>query len=233
MNLRKIGLSLVVMVAVFGLVGCGKEKFENLSGGTEAIVKDEIKKEREAIVGVKENEEEIKILKVLNLTCKNDRKGVENKTVNEVNTDRREWKYCKNDNYHYEFRYSESNLNMLGERVVEGGSEGNPSFEFKDSGHFAIAIWDNPNNKTARESLNENYAEYSGGWGWDFEKVKLGNKDIFRAVRDDFCHTEYDMYPRMNEMVVFRIEVCDKDKKKKNVANFREVVNSFGNISEK
>lgn len=67
----------------------------------------------------------------------------------------------------------------------------------------------------ARDWLEEQYKDYSGGWQWKFEPAGFGEKKIdyagFRAIRDEQgLYTEYILIPKDKKLYVFRTETKPK-----------------------
>jgi len=123
-----------------------------------------------------------------------------------------DWQTYRNEEFGYEVKYSKNIVEIFPDSVFERGSEGNPSFRIKSGGHFALGVWENPKDLTAKEWIDKQYAEYSGGWIWDFKETTVGTEKAFSALRTDMCHIEWVIIPKLNYFYTFGTEICEDDR---------------------
>lgn len=131
-----------------------------------------------------------------------------------------------NDVYNYKLQYPEDKASIVLDSVFEKGTEGNPGFRITSGGHFAIGVWPNPQNFTAREWIDDHYAEYSGGWLWGFKGTTVGSKQAFSALRTNGCYTEWIIIPHNDKMYTLGAELCDENYSG-SLETFKEIVASF------
>lgn len=132
----------------------------------------------------------------------------------------------KNDKYGYTIQYPENSVEIVLDDVFERGTEGNPSFKINNGGHFALGVWENPKNLTAKEWIDEQYAAYSGEWGWGFEETTAGKEKAYSALRTDMCYIEWIIIPKLNRFYTFGVEICE-DNHTESLKTFQEIVSSF------
>lgn len=152
--------------------------------------------------------------------------------VNESTTDQQQdWqtneaKEYENEKYGYSIQYNSDLVEIVLDDFFERGTEGNPSFRINGGGHFALGVWENHKNLTAKEWIDKQYAEYSGGWGWGFEETTAGKEKAYSALRTDMCYIEWIIIPKLDRFYTFGAELCQEDYSK-SLKTFQEIVSSF------
>lgn len=146
--------------------------------------------------------------------------------VLEKETKHKEEQEYKNDKYGYEIQYFENEVEIVLNEFIERGTEGNPGFRIKTGGHFAVGVWDNPKNLTARQWIDEQYLEYSGGWFGEFEEIVVGKEKAYSALTTEPCYIEWIIIPKSNRFYTFGVELCDENIED-SLSIFKSVVDSF------
>ena len=147
-------------------------------------------------------------------------------TIGEKIVDTSDWQTYRNEEFGYELKYQENKVEIVLDDVFERGSKGNPSFKIKSGGHFALGVWENPKDLTAKEWIDKQYAAYSGGWLWDFKETTVGTEKAFSALRTDMCHIEWVIIPKLNYFYTFGTEICE-DNKSISLETFNQILSSF------
>lgn len=132
----------------------------------------------------------------------------------------------KNNEYGYELQYSKDTTEIVLDEVFERGTKGNPSFRIKTGGHFAVGVWDNPKNLTARQWIDEQYTVYSGGWFGEFKEITVGEEKAYSASITEPCYIEWVIIPGSNHLYTFGVELCDENIDA-SLSTFKNVVDSF------
>ena len=115
-----------------------------------------------------------------------------------------------NQTYGYSLEHDPDVMDITDD-TIEGGTAGSPGYFFHNDGHAAVGVWENPNNLTAREWLDDQYAEYSGGWNWDFAETVVNGMQAYSATRSDGCYINWVIVPHQSDFVTIRAEYCGDD----------------------
>ena len=146
--------------------------------------------------------------------------------IEQKNNEMPGWKVYQNEEYRYELQYPRDMVEIVLDEVFERGTEGNPGFRIKTGGHFAVGVWDNPKDLTARQWIDEQYMEYSGGWFGEFKEITVGKEKAYSALITEPCYIEYIIIPREDRFCTFGVELCDENIGA-SLNTFKNIVDSF------
>lgn len=139
--------------------------------------------------------------------------------------DTKDWVKYKNDEFGYEFSYPKDKVEIVLNDIFERGTQGNPSFRIKSGGHFALGVWDNSNNITIKEWLDNNDI----GIQYDPKEIHIGDITAYSAINSayvDTCHIEWIVIPKLKKLYTFGVEICGESKVD-SLKLFYAIVNKF------
>ncbi len=130
----------------------------------------------------------------------------------------KDWEVYIDEELGFEIKYPNEGVEIILDDVIERGTIGSPSFKFVDGGHFALGVYDNENNFTPREWLDNEYMSYSSGWYGEYNDEIINGLSVVRAIADERnfktvssqgCYIEWVIFQKDNKFYTIAGEFCD------------------------
>lgn len=86
-----------------------------------------------------------------------------------------------NTTFNYELYYDSTFMTLNEENTTDES----PVFKLTNEKFITVTTNDNSDNLTAKAWLDKEYADYSGGWSWDFAETTIGDYKAYEAIRNE------------------------------------------------
>ena len=147
--------------------------------------------------------------------------------------DTSDWLTYRNEEYGYEIKYPQNQIELVLDGKFERGTEGNPALNCKEGRYFTIGVRENPNNLSPKDWLDDSFKEYSAsGWIGKFVNDYINDQKIIKAIYDPGdendnigCYIEWVLAEKESRIYTIAGEFCDKNKNCLEL--FNQVVDTF------